>query len=490
MHGDNTISKMNAKRFLRKCIAGVLAGILFLSILGCQSAAARDADQLISKIGEVTRNSQEAIQAARTAVSGLTEKEKESLKNLSVLEQAEAEYQTVLVFSAVEDLITEIGEINTESEEKIKKAKEAYANLDPSLQSRVSNYQVLLDSETKYYQLLASAIDADIEAIGEVNRQSGTAIEKARKSYDAATDEVKQYVSKYAELEKAEASLKKAKAEYVVSLIEGIGKVSLNSASAVKTARGEYNKLSRDEMNLVTNLSVLQEAETELRKLEDEDAVKKVEEAIEAIGTVTLDSASAIEAAEKSYNGLTTQRKSMVTNYSVLTAAKARLEELRKQEYESAVSRTRQEEDKVNRTTFYLPDAMPRYTNSRSYLLPYIGMRDNYFWIKLRFLFTGDSWIFFEKAHIVVDGKKYTKTFNYFDLTRDNDYGDVWEYVDMNVKESDIKILQSIVDSDETIVRFEGDHYYYDITVSSGDKSAIKDILIMYEYLKKTKSFS
>ena len=37
----------------------------------------------------------------------------------------------------------------------------------------------------------------------------------------------------------------------------------------------------------------------------------------------------------------------------------------------------------------------------------------------------------------------------------------------------------------ETVVRFQGDHYHYDLTISSSDKSAISQVLIAYEKLEE-----
>ena len=50
--------------------------------------------------------------------------------------------------------------------------------------------------------------------------------------------------------------------------------------------------------------------------------------------------------------------------------------------------------------------------------------------------------------------------------------------------ESEIEIFWAIANSTQTIVRFEGDEYYYDFTVSTEDKDAIREVLTAYEALK------
>ena len=73
---------------------------------------------------------------------------------------------------------------------------------------------------------------------------------------------------------------------------------------------------------------------------------------------------------------------------------------------------------------------------------------------------------------------------DYYDIERDNSYGDVWEVADFAPSESDIKMLEAIANSSETIVRFEGDSKHCDLTVKSTDKQSIKDVLNAYEFLK------
>lgn len=115
--------------------------------------------------------------------------------------------------------------------------------------------------------------------------------------------------------------------------------------------------------------------------------------------------------------------------------------------------------------------------------MPYIGQSSSKTWLKLQYRYTGDSWIFFDSVTIVIDGEKYTKTFGYNEVDRDNDT-EVWEWVHVNPTSSDIDMLWKIANSKETIVRFQGDTKHYDMTVSSADKKGIKDVLTAYELMK------
>ena len=44
-------------------------------------------------------------------------------------------------------------------------------------------------------------------------------------------------------------------------------------------------------------------------------------------------------------------------------------------------------------------------------------------------------------------------------------------------------MLWAIANSTKTVVRFEGDDYYYDYTVTDSQKASIRDMLIVYELL-------
>lgn len=57
--------------------------------------------------------------------------------------------------------------------------------------------------------------------------------------------------------------------------------------------------------------------------------VKETEKLIDAIGTVTVDSALAIETAESAYGALSQEDKARISNYEVLTAARQTLDEMK-----------------------------------------------------------------------------------------------------------------------------------------------------------------
>ena len=112
-------------------------------------------------------------------------------------------------------------------------------------------------------------------------------------------------------------------------LIDDIGDdVTLASESAIKAARDAYDALSSQLQAKVSNYSKLTAAEAKLAQLrqQEKDAISNVEKLIDAIGDdVTLASESTIKAARDAYDALSSELQAKVSNYSKLTAAEAKL---------------------------------------------------------------------------------------------------------------------------------------------------------------------
>ena len=74
---------------MKKWIAVVLAALMLLSLCGCKSKAAKETDELILKIGEVTASSTDEVERAQSAYDALSDKEKTQVENYALLEQAQ-----------------------------------------------------------------------------------------------------------------------------------------------------------------------------------------------------------------------------------------------------------------------------------------------------------------------------------------------------------------------------------------------------------------
>lgn len=343
----------------------------------------------------------------------------------------------------------------------------------------------------------ATAFEEKVGQIGTVTVDSEAAIVAAEKAYTALSDDDKEVVAEsYATLTAMRSELDALIAAAEVSnAIDSIGTVTLDSKEAIDAARAQYEALSSNEKALVSNYSALEAAEAEYDALVAAQMAAHAEEvsnAIDAIGTVTLDSKDAIEAAKTLYNALTDEEKALVTNYGTLEAAEAEYDVLWEAERQRVIQQYSYkfeiDRDPVDGITWYMHNNMPDYIDIRSYIIPYIGVRNNQPWICIRYNYTGDSWIFWESLTIVVDGTKYYKNVGYFNTTRDNDT-EVWEfydeclYIGQGMDTEEIKMLEAIANSNETIIRFQGDNYHYDLYVTNQDKQMIRDTLTLYEAL-------
>ena len=279
--------------------------------------------------------------------------------------------------------------------------------------------------------------------------------------------------------------------------IAAIGEVTLDSEKRISAAEKAVEKLSDDELKQLDKAEELKKAREAYEELVLENKAAAVDSVIDQIGEVTLESAEKINAAQQAFEQLTEKEKGKVKNASLLNQAEEKLAALQKQEKEAKraealklLGNMRLDEDKVRHLKFYYPKAwrFNSYGNwiadTRCFILPYIGMDNNgNVWMRVVYNYTDDDWVFFKKITVAADDERYYRSFKYFDIVHDNGGGKVWEYIDTDGA-SDVTMLWAIVNSKETIVRFEGDDYSHDFTVRESDKQAIKEALLVYEGLK------
>ena len=178
----------------------------------------------------------------------------------------------------------------------------------------------------------ASYVDGLIDALPDASdvsygnyQQYGDAADVARKAYEDL-DKAEQDKVDTAELEKVEAAIAQFKAiddaKAKIDALPEAGKVTLAERDAVKAAQDAYDALSAEQKEYLTFAQAAKVTALAKRIAELEAApIKSVEALIDAIGTVTLDSKSAIDEARKAYDKLTAAQQARVSNYAALTAA-------------------------------------------------------------------------------------------------------------------------------------------------------------------------
>lgn len=189
----------------------------------------------------------------------------------------------------------------------------------------------------------AKIVSTQIEKLAEVTLEDAPAVREAQEAYNALTEKAQKCVKNYSILETACADL----VEIVTGMIADIGTVTLDSKEAIAAAQAAYDSLSEESRTLVANYADLEKAAAELSIMEQADAVTKM---IDDIGTVTLDSEEAIEAAQEAYDNLPDEAKELVENYADLEAAIPELLEIFTDEF-----------SRLNEAVFAISDAMEIY---------------------------------------------------------------------------------------------------------------------------------
>lgn len=353
--------------------------------------------------------------------------------------------------TAYENLVAEVGTVSLDSEDAIVAAENAYQTLSDNEKESVAESKLLLTEKREEYEVLVEDAQRKAEQEEKINA--------------------------------------------VVELINKISKATWNLEDTIVKAEEAYEELSDEEKDMMAeDAQRLFDSRAEYDAAVAQKMEKNAAEAsaaIDAIGDVSLSSKEAIATARDLYMSLTVAERDMVKNYDTLRAAESNYDVLWNEEKERIISeysgKFNVTYDPIEDISWYMHKDMPNYIDIRSYIIPYIGIRDGDIWICIRYNYTADSWVFWEKLTIMVDGVKYNKSIGYFDSIRDNSGGKVWEYWDeclnynQEVDSSELQMLKAIAESEETIIRFTGDEYVHDLYVTDKDKQIIQDTLTLYE---------
>ena len=94
----------------------------------------------------------------------------------------------------------------------------------------------------------------------------------------------------------------------------------------------------------------------------------------------------------------------------------------------------------------------------------------------MKIKYYGSDWIFSERIKIVADDYEWESP--ELEFYRDHSYGKVWEYAFLDVSEPKInEVLNAIISSDESIIRFYGTQYYSDLEVTDRMKTDLRAML-------------
>lgn len=226
-----------------------------------------------------------------------------------------------------EKLIDAIGEVTADSGPQIEAAEQAIAELDADQKAKVSNLDLFEDAKLQYADALEvkkendkkiNRVEERIQAIKTVTTNSGNTIRTAREAFDRLDPELQANVSNKDSLFEAETAFEQLAIQTVTDAIDQIGTVTLENEKAISTALATYNKFGKSIQQKIENRDILFAAEETLTQLK----VERAQAAIEVIGDVTLDSKAAIDSASAAFDSIPTADRAKVENRAELTKAK------------------------------------------------------------------------------------------------------------------------------------------------------------------------
>lgn len=225
--------------------------------------------------------------------------------------------------------ISEIGEIENGSLEKIEKAEELFAALSGKEQRHVENRNELKEARVSYDMLRANEVDELIEKIGEIDLSSGSRLEGIRAKYEALSDDQKQFVTKTKEYTDALITYELLVIQDTEKLIAEIGTVSADddTNARIEQARKAYDNLSDEQKEKISNYDILLHAEEDY----EQACIEKCNELIASIRDVSIEDQEIISEAKVYYNALSEDAKSSVTNYATLETAISELRDIQKE---------------------------------------------------------------------------------------------------------------------------------------------------------------
>lgn len=113
-----------------------------------------------------------------------------------------------------------------------------------------------------------------------------------------------------------------------------------------------------------------------------------------------------------------------------------------------------------------------------------VQKKDGIILLRIQLHYTADSWLFIHSAKFNVDGEVIPFSVPSDMWKRDND-SEIWEWVDVPLDTEMRTLLEKVAHSKKTIVRFDGQQYEDDFTVTEKDKAAIRDVFAAEEFLRQ-----
>jgi hypothetical protein len=151
-------------------------------------------------------------------------------------------------------------------------------------------------------------------------------------------------------------------------------------------------------------------------------------------------------------------------------------------EFQNALSRMSIKKDEVRNTKYYRDKTSPKYVNQNGFDLYVGGTTNETPYLYLEIQYEGSDWLFIQSYLFNVDGETFEITPDYGVIKTDNDTN-VWEWYNEPATFDNVQMIQKIINSKKTIMRLNGRQYYKDVIISPAQKTALKNVLTVYQGL-------
>ena len=211
------------------------------------------------------------------------------------------------------------------------------------------------------------------------------------------------------------------------------------------------------------------------------DLLKRHPEAPEAVEAKTLAQSAKLKLEAKAERE-ERERRALVAKQEKAREDSARAERAR---LDRAIASMYRRRDNVRDITFYYDRTVPYTVNSSSKVLLYIAKPDDGSpTLRFSIRYVADEWLFIESYTFKVDDLTFHISPDGFrDIERDNGYGDIWEWYDTSVGLNERAIVEALINSKHAVIRYVGQQYYHDRTITATEKAALKRTMDAYAVL-------
>jgi PBP1b-binding outer membrane lipoprotein LpoB len=145
----------------------------------------------------------------------------------------------------------------------------------------------------------------------------------------------------------------------------------------------------------------------------------------------------------------------------------------------AATGKMKAKTDDIRAVTFY-KDKTTADASLSSQFHTYIGQKDKRVWLRLFIQFYGKEWLFVRSFTVKAGSQVYDITPRYDEFERDNSAYSVWEWYDGAVTSKEIQIIKAVIAADKPVVRFNGQTYYSDYTITAAEQKALQNVLDVF----------